>query len=393
MTPGAKPNPEGTGDAAFVETVVVGGGQAGLAVGYFLKQQGLPFTILDAHDRVGDAWRTRWDSLHLFSPARYDALPGMPFPGSPDRFPTKDEMADYLEEYATRFELPVRTRTRVDRLARRGDGFEVSAGDLRLEAENVIVAMGSHQEPWVPPFSGDLDPGIVQLHAADYRNPSQLRDGPVLVVGVGNSGGEIALEVAASHPTWLAGRETGHVPFRVDGAAARIIFMPLLFRLLAHHLLTVDTPIGRRMRPRLLAHGQPLVRVRASDLAAAGVERVPRVTEARDGLTVLEDGRTLAPANVVWCTGYRPGFSWIDLPVFDDDRREPVHRRGVIASEPGLYFVGLFFLYAMSSGFLRGVARDAEFVVNAIVSRSQANGRLEHGAGRRQRVDPGRPAG
>jgi putative flavoprotein involved in K+ transport len=362
-------------DAEYVPTVVVGGGQAGLAVGYYLKRHGLPFVILDAHDRVGDAWRTRWDSLRLFSPASYDALPGMPFPGSAARFPTKDEMADYLEAYASELELPIRTATKVDRLERHGGRFELSAAGRRFEADSVVVAMGSHQEPWLPQFAAQLDPAIVQLHAAAYRNPSQLRDGGVLVVGVGNSGGEISLEVAASHPPWLAGQEVGQVPFRVDGRAARLIFMPLLFRLIAHNLLTVDTPIGRRMRPKLLAHGQPLVRVKRSDLAAAGVQRVSRVVGARDGLPLLEGGQRLEVANVIWCTGYRPGFSWIDLPIFGekhgDDHREPGHRRGIVASQPGLYFVGLFFLYAMSSGFLRGVARDAEYVVEAIASRPQ----------------------
>jgi putative flavoprotein involved in K+ transport len=358
-------------DPTYVPTVVIGGGQAGLAVGHFLKQRGIPFVILDAHERAGDAWRSRWDSLRLFSPARYDALPGTPFPGPPDRFPTKDEMADYLEAYAFHNDLPVRTGVRVDRLQRHGDRFAIATNGTRLEADNVVVAMSSHQEPWLPLFAVDLDPGIFQLHAADYRTPSQLRDGGVLVVGVGNSGGEISLELAASHPTWLAGREVGQVPFRVDSAAARLVFMPLLFRLIAHHLLTVNTPMGRRMRPRLLAHGQPLVRVKSSDLAAAGVERVARVVGIRGGLPLLEDGRTLEVANVIWCTGYRAGFSWINLPIFADDHGEPAHHRGIVASEPGLYFVGLFFLYAMSSGFLRGVARDAEHVVNAIA----ANGR------------------
>lgn len=356
-------------DAAFVETVVVGGGQAGLAVGHFLKQRGLPFTILDAHERIGDAWRTRWDSLRLFSPARYDALPGMPLPGPQDRFPTKNEMADYLGAYAARFELPVRTRVRVDRLRRRGGRFELSAGAMRFEANNVVVAMGSHQVPWVPPFAGRLDPGIVQLHAAAYRNPSQLRDGSVLVVGVGNSGGEIALEVAVGHPTALSGKEVGHVPLRIESALARRVVLPLLFRFIAHRVLTVDTPIGRRMRPKLL-HGQPLVRVKPRDLAAAGIQRVPRVVDVHGGLPLLEDGRTLEVANVIWCTGYRPAFSWIDLPVFDEARHEPMHYRGIVSTERGLYFVGLSFLYAMSSGFLPGVGRDAEHIVAAISARA-----------------------
>jgi putative flavoprotein involved in K+ transport len=360
---------EQTPGVEHVQTVVVGGGQAGLAVGYSLARRGLPFVILDAHERIGDAWRNRWDSLRLFSAARYDGLPGMPFPGQADSFPTKDEMADYLEAYAARFELPVRTRVRVHRLQRLGDRFELSAGAMRFEADNVVVAMGSHQVPWVPPFAGGLDPGIVQLHAAAYRNTSQLRDGSVLVVGVGNSGGEIALEVAPGHPTTMSGKEVGHVPFRIESAVARRVVLPLLFRFIAHRVLTVDTPIGRMMRPKLL-HGQPLVRVKPRDLAAAGVQRVSRVVDVGGGLPLLEDGRTLEVANVIWCTGYRPAFSWIDLPVFDEARNEPMHYRGIVSAVPGLYFVGLSFLYAMSSGFLPGVARDAEHVVEAISART-----------------------
>jgi putative flavoprotein involved in K+ transport len=351
------------------ETIVVGGGQAGLSVGYHLAKRGLPFVILDANDRIGDAWRNRWDSLRLFTPGRYSALPRMPLPGTPHAFPTKDEVADYLEGYAARFELPVRSGVRVDRLTRNGDPFEVSAGDRRFEADNVVVAMATHQVPSVPPFARELDPGVVQLHAADYRSPCQLREDGTLVVGVGNSGAEIAVELAGSRRTWLAGRETGHVPVNIDGLVARYVFQPLLFGLIGHYILTVNTPVGRRLRPRLLARGAPLVRIRPKDLAAARVERVPRVVGVRDGLPILEDERVLDVGNVIWCTGFRPDFSWIDLPVFEDDRREPIHRRGIVDNEPGLYFVGLFFLYAMSSGFFRGVGRDAGYVVKAIAAR------------------------
>jgi putative flavoprotein involved in K+ transport len=354
---------------ARVETVIIGGGQAGLSVGHHLAGRGRPFVVLDANQRVGDAWRRRWDSLRLFTPARYDGLAGLPFPGPPHSFPTKDQVADYLEAYATRFQLPVRTGVRVDRLTKADGGFLVTAGDRSWEAANVVVAMASFQVPRVPAFAPALDPGVLQLHAGSYRNPSQLREGGVLVVGAGNSGAEIALEVAGRHPTWLAGRESGHVPFRIEGAAARFVFQPLLFRVVGHRVLTVDTPIGRRLRPRLLAHGAPLVRVRPRDLAAAGVGRVPRVVGVRDGRPLLADQRVLEVANVIWCTGFDPDLSWIDLPVFGADPREPRPHRGVVADQPGLYFVGLTFLYAMSSGFLPGVDRDARHVVQAITSR------------------------
>ena len=353
-----------------VQTLVLGGGQAGLAVGYHLARRDLPFLILDANERIGDSWRRRWDSLRLFTPARYNALPGMAFPGPARVFSTKDEVADYLAAYAARFELPHRTGIRVDRLSRNGTGFMVEAGDRRFEADNVVVAMGSDQIPRMPAFADQLDPGIVQLHSGEYRNPAQLQEGSVLVVGAGNSGAEIAIEVVKQHPTWLAGKESGHVPFRIERAPAQFVFLPLLFRFIGHRVLTVRTPIGRRMRPKLLSHGAPLVRVKPKDIAAAGIERVPRVVGVQGGLPLLEDGRVLEAANVIWCTGFRPDFSWIDLPVFGDEDEpiEPIHRRGVVTNEPGLYFVGLFFLYAMSSGFLPGVGRDAAHIVKAIAS-------------------------
>jgi putative flavoprotein involved in K+ transport len=353
-----------------LETVVIGGGQAGLAVGHHLARRGRPFLILDANRRVGDAWRNRWDSLQLFTPARYSGLAGMPFPAPAHTFPTKDQVADYLEAYATQFQLPVRTGVRVDRLWRDDGGFVVAAGDRSWQANNAVVAMSTFQVPRVPAFAADLGPDVLQLHAAGYRNPSQLQDGGVLVVGAGNSGAEIALEVAGRHPTWLAGKESGHVPFRIEGAPARYVFQPLLFRVIGHRVLTVDTPIGRRMRPRLVSHGAPLVRVKPKDLAAAGVRRVPRVVGTRDGHPLLADQRVLEVANVMWCTGFGPDFSWIDLPIFGESEHEPSHHRGVVASQPGLYFVGLSFLYAMSSGFLPGVDRDAEHIVQAILARA-----------------------
>ncbi len=357
-------------DAERIGTVIVGGGQAGLSVGYHLAKRGLRFVILDANARIGDAWRNRWDSLRLFTPARFNGLDGMAFPGPANSFSTKDEVADYLESYAARFGLPVQSGVRAKRLCREGVRFLVDAGDRRFEADNVVVAMGSHQLPRTPAFAASLDPGIVQLHSSGYRNVAQLRDGRVLVVGLGNSGAEIALDVAASHRTWLSGTESGRVPFRPDNALARHVFLPLMFRVIGHRVLTTRTPVGRRMRPRLLAHAAPVVRVKQADIAAAGIERVSRVVGTRDGFPVAADEGVLPVENVIWCTGFSPDFSWIDLPVFgqDTEPNEPVHVRGIVGDEPGLYFVGLHFLYAMSSGFLPGVGRDAQHVVEHIAS-------------------------
>ncbi|HSJ32463.1 MAG TPA: FAD-dependent oxidoreductase [Longimicrobiales bacterium] len=345
-----------------IHTVVIGGGQAGLSVGYHLARRRVPFVILEANERIGDTWRARWDSLRLFTPACFDGLDGMRFPAAPWSFPTKDAMADYLEAYAAMFELPVRTGVRVDRLTRVSGGFRVSAGADVIEAENVVVAMANFQKPRVPSFATGLDPSIVQLHSSEYRSPAQLRDGGVLVVGAGNSGAEIAIEVVRTHPTKLAGRDTGQVPFRIDSRAARFV-IPVVFRLLFHRVLSVATPVGRRVRRKVIAVGGPLIRVKRSHLAAAGVERLPKVTGVRDGRPVADD-IVIDAANVIWCTGFHPGFEWIDIPVHGEI--EPRHERGVVADVPGLYFVGLHFLSAMSSVMIHGVGRDADRIAKRI---------------------------
>jgi len=350
-------------------TIVIGAGQSGLATGYFLQKAKRDFVILDANQRIGDAWRNRWDSLRLFTPARYDGLAGMPFPSSPHSFPTKDEMADYLEDYAAHFNLPVRTSVKVDHLTRKGNRFMLSVGDQRFQADNVVVAMSSFQKPRIPGFARELDPGIRQMHSVEYRNPDQLQDGSVLIVGAGNSGAEIAMEVSQNHQTWLSGRDTGHVPFRIEGAAARIILLRLVLRGLFHHLMTTNTPLGRKIRPKFLSEGGQLIRTKPEDLAEAGVKRVPRTVGTQNGLPILENGRVLDVANVIWGTGFTPGFSWIDLPIMGE--LEPKHRRGVVQGQPGLYFVGLSFLYALSSTMIQGVSRDAKYIVQQIVARSE----------------------
>ena len=353
-----------------VETLIIGGGQAGLSVGYHLARRGRRFLVIEANAQVGDSWRTRWDSLRLFTPARLDSLDGMPFPSAPGYFPTKDEMADYLASYAERFELPVRTGARVTSVTREGDRYVIVAGDVTYEAANVVVAMSTFQKPQLPSFSTDLDPSIVQLHSSEYRNLSQLRPGPVLLIGAGNSGAEIAMEtVQAGHETWLSGRDVGRIPFRFGGKP-RALLTRFMMRVIFHRVLTIDTPVGRKVRPSMLRHAAPLIRCTPDVLAAAGVQRVARTAGARGGRPLLDDGRVLEAANVIWCTGYHPGFSWIDLPVFDDDA-QPRHDRGVVRGEPGLYFVGLNFLYAMSSTMIHGVGRDADHVAGIIAQRAR----------------------
>ena len=354
-----------------VETVVIGGSQSGLAVGYHLKQRGRPFVIVEAHERVGDAWRSRWDSLRLFTTARYDGLPGMPFPARRSSYPTKDEAADYLETYAERFELPVMPSVKVDRLTRRGQGFDVVAGDLTVAAENVVVATGAYHTPRVPEFADQLRPDILQIHSSAYRNPGQLREGGVLVVGAGNSGAEIALEVARYNPTWLSGRDTGQEPTRAGSLTDRLV-QPLMW-FAATRVLTVTSPVGRKVRDHFLdpPRGIPLGRVRRKDLTAAGIERVPRTVGVQDGNPLLDDGSVLDVANLLWCTGFVLDLSWIDVPLIGDHGL-PAQERGVVSTQPGLYFVGLPFLYSLSSGLLGGVGRDTAHVASHIAARAAA---------------------
>jgi putative flavoprotein involved in K+ transport len=370
-----------------MNTLVIGGGQAGLAVGYHLRQHGLPFLIVDANERVGDAWRRRWDSLRLFTPARYDGLPGMRFPGPAWAYPHKDETADYLEAYAREFALPIETGVRVDRLSRAGGWFEAECGKEVLAARNVVVATGAYHHPRVPPFAGHLSETICQIHSSDYRNRSQLREGGVLVVGAGNSGAEIAMELAGHHRTWLSGPDTGQEPTRAGSIPDRFL-VPIIW--LVATRLTVRTRLGRRLRDHFLdpPRGLPLARVRRQDITASGIERVARTTGVRAGYPLLEDGRVLEVSNVIWCTGFTPDFGWIDLSL-PTRHGYPIQDRGIVASVPGLYFMGLLFQYSLSSVLVGGVGRDAKHIVDHLASR-QPDGASE--AVRRSTTTERRPS-
>ncbi len=348
-----------------VDTVIIGAGQSGLALGYYLAQQHRDFVILDAGTRVGEAWRSRWDSLRLFTPAKYNGLPGRPFPGDPLAFPTKDEQADYLEDYASRFHLPVRPNTAVTRLSHDGQRFHVTAGTQRWTAANVVLATGACQLPRTPGFAADLPSDVVQLHSRHYKNPAQLKPGPVLVVGVGNSGAEIALETSRTHETWLAGKPSAEIPFRHGRAAARFVFPVVRFAGL--HVLTTNTPVGRRMLPKIAAMARPLIRTKLADLRAAGVHLVPRVTGVEDGEVMLDDGRRLPVANVIWCTGFTEAYPWLDIPALPVNWREQQHR-GIVDALPGLYLLGKELIFAEASETLPGVCRDAKYLAKRLAA-------------------------
>ena len=294
----------------------------------------------------------------------------MAFPGPKHAFPSAAEMADYLEAYTDRFELPVRLGTRVDRVGRDGGRYVVTAGEERFRADNVVVATGPYGTPSVPPFAARLDRRLLQLHSSEYRGPEQLQDGPVLVVGAAHSGSDIAWEVAtAGQATILSGRPTGEIPVPIGSWRFRLA-LPLL-RFVATRILTVRTPVGRKVRPLMRAHGGPLIRFKSADLAAAGVEWVQaRTVGVEVGLPVLDGGRVLEVANVIWCTGFKTDWSWIDVPLEWEEDGYPKQYRGVVDSAPGLYFLGLKFLDSFSSSLVIGAGRDSAYVARHILRRA-----------------------
>jgi putative flavoprotein involved in K+ transport len=360
------------GEFEKLEAVIVGGGQAGLATAYELGRRGVDFAVLEADTRLGDQWRHRWDSLRLFTPARFDALPGSSFPAPAGSFPGKDEMADYLEAYSRDARLPVRTGVRVLKLTRTDNRYILETTAGTVDAGHVVVATG-YSRPKVPAFAADIQPAVRQLHAGQYRNPTQLA-GNVLVVGAGTSGVEIAIEAArAGHHTVLAGRGTGAIP------PITYAFNGKFFWFYANRIASVRTPMGRRMKPLVQTHGAPLIRVKMREAIAAGVERAPRVTAVEGGLPVCEGGRLVQADTIVWCTGFGRDYSWINFPVAGPDGY-PVHTGGVSDSEPGLYFVGLPFQTRLASGLIGGVGEDAGFVAGVIAKRlSEAVDRLQVG--------------
>jgi len=334
------------------EVVVVGGGQAGLAAGHYLAEAGVGFVILDAAGRGGQSWRERWDSLQLFTPAAYSSLPGLPFPGDPDHYPGKDEVADYLEAYASKFGLPVRHDARVTSLEASDGGYRIATESDTLQARQVIVATGAYQRPYIPPIAEGLSEEVVQLHSAAYRNPAQLPAGNVLVVGSANSGAQIARELAASRHVYLSrGQRLPSLPHRLLGKSLHwwgdklgLIAAPL-------HSLK-----GRTQRGDLLVGTSPRQLARRH-----GVQLRPR-TVAAGGTTVrFADQRTLDVTTIVWATGYRPDYSWIQILVLDE-RGTPRHRRGVTES-PGLYFLGMHNQYSRGSSLLYWVKEDAAYIV------------------------------
>jgi putative flavoprotein involved in K+ transport len=339
------------------EVIVVGGGQAGLAMGYFLAEQGRQFTILEAADELAATWRARWDSLKLFTPVRYDSLPGLAFPGDPDSYPGRDDVADYLTSYARHFDLPIELSSRVRSICAGNGGYVVELEDRTYQAEQVVVATGPFQVPFTPVLAERLDREVVQMHSSAYRTPGDLPEGIVLVVGGGNTGFQIAAELADSREVHLSvGSRQTPLPQRVLGRD--------LFRYLeATGLMskTVTSRIGKRMQRRETLIGSSPRAVRRRH----GVRLHPRTTDVAGTRVSFSDRAQLTVSSLIWATGFRLDHSWIDAPVFDQDGRV-VHERGVTAS-PGLYFLGLPWQHTRGSALLGWVKDDAEYLAHQIV--------------------------
>jgi putative flavoprotein involved in K+ transport len=347
----AKIDPE----TRHLKVVIIGGGQAGLATGYFLKKLNKEFIILDDNEKIGDSWRKRWDSLLLFTPSQHDSLPGMPFPASRGSFPGKDQMADYLKSYAMGFSLPVKSGVKVNHIYASDNHFVIESSDERIIADKVVIATGTNPHPYVPSISADIAHDIYQIHSSGYRNPEALPAGDVLVVGAATSGIEIALEISKTHKTFISGKPTFHIPDNLLKYAGEVYWW------FASNILTINTPIGKKAKKSIIHGGSPLIRVSYGDLNAAGVETLPRLTKVNNGRPQLENGSVLNVSCIIWATGYMPDFSWIEKNV-TDETGWPITKRGISSIIKGLYFVGIPFQFGLTSGLVGGVGRDAEYV-------------------------------
>lgn len=355
-----------------IDTIVVGGGAAGLGMGKRLRDRGIDFLILDDHRRIGDTWRERYRSLKLFTPRSLAELPGLRLDIGYFDYPTGAQYADYLERYARRFELPVRLETRITSLTRAGGRFrlETASGEVFV-ADHVVVAAGEHRVPVTPDIAASVDPGIRQLHSVAYAGPDDLAEGLVLVVGAGNSGTDVALEAArAGHTVTLAGRHPGQVPPDIDTRFGNLISRVFIRKL---QRTTIDTAKGRAMREQARAHGVNLVRNKLKDLDAAGIARLPRIsgTDAA-GRPVAADGTVVDCNTIVWCTGSVPDLAWIGIDDVFDESGWPDEYRGLARNVPGLAFLGLAFQYSIASSTLMGMGADADFTVQRLYAAASA---------------------
>jgi putative flavoprotein involved in K+ transport len=348
--------------AEHYEVVVIGAGQAGLSMGYFLSRRHRRFLIVERAESVGSAWRERWDSLTLFTSRRYDSLPGLDFPGDASGYPDRDEVIEYLEEYARRFELPVSLDTNVRRLsAGETGGYLVEADRGTIAADQVVVATGPFQQPFVPDVAEQLAPEIYQAHSVRYRRPSEVPEGTILVVGGGNTGFQIAEELSSTHDRVVLAVGSRQMPLPQTVLGRDLFWWLTKSRVIDK---TVESRLGGRLR-----HRDTLIGSSPRRLSRHGVMLKPRVTDAQGKTVRFEDGSQLDVDVVIWATGYRPDYSWIDLPVIDAESRVR-HRRGS-TDLPGLYFLGLYWQWTRGSALIGWVRDDAEYIAQRIAAYEQ----------------------
>jgi len=352
-------------DKKYINTIVVGGGQAGLATGYYLKRNGIDFVILDESESPGEVWSRRWDSLTLFTPSQYNGLPGYPFPSKRGTFPNKSEVANYLTQYVKRFTLPVRFGKKVIKVIPDTKyAFEVITNEDSFFCDNLVVATGSNQTPNFPGFKQLISPSVFSIHSSQYKNPSMVPPGDVLVVGAGSSGVQIAIDLAKTHKVFLSGKPTFKIPDFV------FKYLGPVYWWFINNFINIKTPLGRKAKKNVLAGGAPLINVSMDDVHAAGVTHLSRVAGVDDSRLKFEDGSLRTFNSLVWATGFKPDFSWINMKQ-EFENGWPKTTRGVSTDVEGLFFVGMLFQFGLTSAILGGVGRDAKYICNQILERNQ----------------------
>jgi putative flavoprotein involved in K+ transport len=344
------------------DVIVIGAGQAGLSMGYYLKKGNSSFLILDNNERIGDVWRKRYDSLVLFTPRSFSSLHGLTLEGDPNRFPTKNEIADYLERYANTFDLPIKFNTEVKRITKHDKTFMIHTQNSILKAKKVVVATGAFHTPNIPSLSKEVSKEVVQLHSSQYKDPSQLNEGAVLVVGGGNSGTQIAVELSLSHNTYLS---VGHP----------IHFLPLTFfnksifwwfDMMGILKFSSTSFVGRRIQKQ----GDPIFGYELKEkMKKNKVKLNGRTVSIQNNIVTFDDLTSLKINNIIWATGFTPNYSWIDIPNLVKLNSKVHHKRGVTNIE-GLYFLGLPWQHRRGSALLFGVGDDAKYLYQEMVQKN-----------------------
>ncbi|WP_025027476.1 flavin-containing monooxygenase [Caldalkalibacillus mannanilyticus] len=348
-----------------VQVVIIGAGQAGMAIGYYLKQQGESFILLDSSKRIGDSWRRRYESLVLFTPRGYSSLPGLPMKGSAEGFPTKDEVADYLEQYATHFQLPVQLNTYVKSLKKITNQFQLKTSQGTIIADQVVVASGAFQQPYIPPIVKSKNPEteLFQVHSSSYQSPAQIPRGSTLVIGGGNSGAQIAVELVEDREVTIATNHPFHfLPLHFLGKS--IFFWLERLGLLYAGINTLKGKWFRKRNDPIF--GSDLKKL----LAEEKVKLRPKVRQVIGNEVIFEDHSSERYDNIIWSTGFTPSYEWIEIEGALSDKGVPLHERG-ISPIKGLYYMGLPWQYQRGSALLCGVGRDAEYLAPYILHQNE----------------------